>query len=358
MPRRSAEAAPGAAAAGGLLLASGLPLRRSTSFSRQLGRLAAAWAEQGEKAVVVGPAGPAASEAGGLPGGARAAILLGYPDQFPLLASAPRAGLPLYLWAQFSRPPPAAALGGATAVPLTPQTRRFLRAAGHERIGPVIPHGVDCRLYRPLGARERRKLRESRGLEGSFVVGAVGANSRRKRFDLLIQAFAGLLERRPRALLVIKTDRRVSLDGMDLPALAARQGLGDRLMLLTEELGEPRMVELYNLLDLYLCLSEWEGFCIPVIEAMACAVPVARHAVQGPGETVPYAELLVPGSRGQQQGGSRLLVADPRAAAAVLLQAAGDPGLLRRLGERGRAEAEERYDLRRVVEQWERLLGC
>jgi glycosyltransferase involved in cell wall biosynthesis len=260
----------------------------------------------------------------------------------------------VFLWAQFSRPPAPGSLGGARPVPLTLMTAGLL--AGCAGVGPVIPHGVDCRLFAPPTTRQRAAARARYGLGDELVVGTVAAHTLRKRFDLMVEAFAGLKRRRPDAVFLIKTDRAVSLDGGDLDAYARRHGVAGSIRVLLGELPEESMVELYRAMDLYLNLSEWEGFCLPIVEAMSCGLPVVTHPVQGPGEILSYRELLVEGSGVREDEGVRLLRADPEEAAEVLARAAGSPRLLASLGARGRQEALRRYDLRRVAARWDRLL--
>jgi glycosyltransferase involved in cell wall biosynthesis len=333
-----------------LLLVSGLPLTRESSFSRQLRLLSQALKRKGIPSVVC--AADSLARTLGSPG-ARALLLLGYPDQFAFL-DASDLGVPVFLWAQFSHPPDPQSFGPALPVPLTPRTAEFLLGCG--RVGPVIPHGVDTRFYRPAEPGRRGLLRRLRGLEKAFVVGTVAANTLRKRFDLMVEAFAGLRRSRPEALLVVKTDRVVSLDGSDLERQARRHGVESGLRVILGEYTPAAMVELYQTMDVYLNLSEWEGFCLPVLEAMSSGVPVVTHPVQGPGEIVPYTELFVAGSRREQEDGVTLLRADPRSAAELLADAADSPELLRKLGERGRLEAVERYELWRVAGRWEQLL--
>jgi glycosyltransferase involved in cell wall biosynthesis len=252
--------------------------------------------------------------------------------------------------------PPSESFAAALPVPLTRRSAEFLRAGGCPRIGPVIPHGVDVSLYRPASAGERAKARERQGLAGKLVVGAVGAHSRRKRFDLILDALARLREEEPSAVLLAKTDRTLSLEGQDLELEARRRGLEGAVRLLLGELAPEAMVELYRVMDLYLNLSEWEGFCLPVVEAMACGVPVVCQPGQGPGEIVPYRELMVPGSRTEAHGPTALLRADPEAAAAVLREAARAPARLERLSLLGRQAAQESYGIDRVAGLWAGLL--
>jgi glycosyltransferase involved in cell wall biosynthesis len=347
---------------GRLLLASGLPLRADgeglpTSFQRQLELLASGFRQAGREALVVGPSDAAGAFGEGPDGpDAEAAILLGYPDQFPWLRIRGEAPLPLYLWAQCSRPPDPRAYGPARAVPLTALTAAFLAQAGVPHPGPVIPHGVDTALFRPLTAEERARARRALGLGACFAVGAVGAHSYRKRFDLILAGFALFAAGQPGARLVIKTDRAISREGSDLRLLAHCCGIADRVAVLIEEISVTGMRDLYGALDLLLNLSEWEGFGLPVVEAMACGLPVVTHRVQGPGELVPYGELTAEDSEAREEGGSRLLQARPTTVARLLARAAADPQLRRWAADLGRREAESRYEVARVVKRWERLL--
>ena len=339
--------------AGPLLLLSGLPLRRKPSFLRQLTLLASVWNHRGRETFLYGPVFP---EGAVVRTAAEAVIALGYPDQFPFLYEKRVIGIPLYLWSQFSRVPGQTLPDQPLYVPLTGKTDSYLRLAGCSRIGPIIPHGVDSRRFAPQPEPRRSRLKRNHGLKGCFVVGSVGNNSRRKRFDLVIRSFALVTQAKGNARLVIKTDRLVSLDGVDLPALIAREGISDRVEVIAGQRSDQELVELYNLMDLYLNLSEWEGFCIPVIEAMACGVPVVSLPIQGPGEILPYRDTLVPGSLVQEEGGSLLYEADPGEVCRVLLEIAEQGELRRQLIGRGRVEAESSYDIQRIVESWEAVL--
>jgi glycosyltransferase involved in cell wall biosynthesis len=370
-----------------LLFLSGLPLARKPSFFRQLDCLAAAMRERGWGVFLAGPVFQDSEprvKSGGWGGGAaslvrwrfagsgrdplefaevlsradpEAVVALGYPDQFPFLHAALRAPLPpCYLWSQFSHPPKEELPEAAAYIPLTEKTASHLRAGGCSRIDPVIPHGVDARLFAPLPDTKRGRSPSKRGSTGDIVIGTVANNSRRKRLDLVVRSFALFSRQHPRSRLLIRTDRPVSLDGVDLPALIARENLGQRVRLILHELTVPEMAELYNRMDLYLNLSEWEGFCIPVIEAMACTVPVVCPPIQGPGEILPYADSLVPGGSFRQEEGVELYQADPRAVCRILT-VLGEAGALRaRLGREGREAVLSRYDFRRVADQWERVL--
>lgn len=359
-----------------VLLMSGLGLEKKSSFSGQLELLGSCLEKRGLKAMINGPCtDPHSSSSlrkreisgGSLERsvhfdeliqktGAEAAILLGYPDQFSFLHAESDSSIPLFLWSQFSKPPPIESLGRAVPVPLTEKTRGFLLDSGIQNVSPVIPHGVDLSVYHPLAREERQSIRARLGVEDRFVVGSVGANTPRKKFDRIIESFALFSKKREDALLLIKTDRVMSIDGTDLRRVAEKFGVASRTELSDDELTCPQMCNLYNAMDVYLNLSEWEGFCLPVIEAMACETSIVTHPIQGPGEIIPYDELLVPGSAVVKEGDTMLLWADPDETARTLLRAAADPTLLKRLATLGREEAEKRYDIRIIARMWEEVL--
>ncbi len=375
-------------------LVSGISLRKETSFIRQLKLLKRAFDDLETRAEISGPPFedlylPEGGTLGGVPDGLvdaaedqgaedereRARILLGYPDQFPFVMNPTGNAVPVptFMWTQLSRPPKDSELGFyrlVRPVALTERSWSFL-AAGVRRFFtggiPIIPHGVDTALFRPAFGDDERleevsRIRHELEIVDAFVVGTVAANSFRKRFDRMFEAFAlfhkkarDATGRRP--CFVVKTDRVKALDGRDLSELAQRYGVGADVRFTERNLSERELADLFCAFDLYLNLSEWEGFCIPVVEAMACGVPVVSHDVQGPGELLPYADLIVPGSIRNTEEGVLLLDASPEQAAKVLERAFKDEGLRRRSSDVGRRKSVELYDIHRVAQEWLDLLS-
>lgn len=376
---------------GALRLVSGLSLTRETSFNRQLNLLGRAFGELGVSAEVSGPpyedlylpeGGTLAGVAGGLveagpagrehPTAPRATILLGYPAQFPFVETWAQRRLeaPAFLWTQLSRPPKSSDLGFfrlVRPVALTERTWSFIAASVRRFYDggiPIIPHGVDTTLFRPPDDDRREaieRLRCELELGDAFVVGTIAANTFRKRYDRMFEAFALFRKRleasgRVSPKFVVKTDRIRGLDGRDLREMAVRLGIGQEVRFIERSLEERELSDLLALFDIYLNLSEWEGFCIPVIEAMACGVPVVSHDVQGPGELLPYADLIVPGSIRRTEAGVLLLDASAERAAEVLDHVYRDEALRRDSSRIGRRTALELYDIHRVAQAWLDLL--
>ncbi len=287
---------------------------------------------------------------------ARSAILLGYPEQFPFLKSITR-GFPLYLWAQFSRTPEKDLLQNVIPVPLTIKTKFFLKSVKVKKIGPIIPHGVDTSVFYPLSRVDRHRLKEEWEVHDKLVVGSVGAHTPRKQFARLIRAFAYFHRQHRETALIIKTNRIKSMDGVDLKIIAEKCGVRHVTRFITGDLTPAGMRDLYNLMDLYINISEWEGFCIPIIEAMACGIPVATQPVQGPGEIVPYNDLIIHGSTVLEEKGRSFYYADPKKIGAILVKAGRTPRLLDNLGTLGRIVAEKEYDMGVIAGLWSDLIN-
>jgi glycosyltransferase involved in cell wall biosynthesis len=89
----------------------------------------------------------------------------------------------------------------------------------------------------------------------------------------------------------------------------------------TGHVSNAALAAYYRSADCYLCLSEHEGFCVPLVEAMYFSLPIVARAAAG-----------VPGTLGS--GGILLERQDPVATAAVLERVLGDAPLRTALGGR------------------------
>ncbi len=121
----------------------------------------------------------------------------------------------------------------------------------------------------------------------------VGRITPHKRHDLLVRAFA--LWRRERA-----PDARLALVGEPLTPGFARavRELADRLapgaVTIESMLPAAALAERWRSASAFLCLSEHEGFCIPLLEAFHFGVPVVARAAGGVPEVAGDAALLFP----------------------------------------------------------------
>jgi glycosyltransferase involved in cell wall biosynthesis len=137
----------------------------------------------------------------------------------------------------------------------------------------IVPEGVDTRLFRPIPEPERLAQWRLRtfGSDTPYIV-YVGKPVERRNLSSLIQAF-GLLKREksiPHKLLIV---------GADLPGTSPfrRVIVSEQLtseVLVLGYVGHREMPLVYNSADLLVYPSSYEGFGMPVLEAMACGTPV------------------------------------------------------------------------------------
>ena len=148
---------------------------------------------------------------------------------------------------------------------------KYYRMAA-ERIH-VIPEGVDTRRFRPI--QDRTVLSDwRRSVFGADVpyITYVGKPTERCNLSALIRAFAELKAKRglPHKFLIV---------GADLPGTSpfrrviAELGL-EREVVIRGHASHDEMVSVYNAAALFIYPSSYEGFGMPVLEAMACGVPV------------------------------------------------------------------------------------
>jgi glycosyltransferase involved in cell wall biosynthesis len=159
--------------------------------------------------------------------------------------------------------------------------RRELEAAGYARTG-VLPIVLDLDSYRRPAAPVVRRLYDD-GRTNILFVGRVIPN---KKIDDLIRVFAlyqRLFDRQSRLLLV--GDYRGHEKYYDrLQDLARERGAGE--VVFTGPVDDDELRAAYASADLFLCLSEHEGFCVPLLEAMAFEVPVVAFDAGAVRETL------------------------------------------------------------------------
>ena len=154
----------------------------------------------------------------------------------------------------------------------------FLNAGVDERRIAVIPHGADTMIFRPDPVL-REEARKRFNLSG-FAFLSVGAMITNKGMDLLLKAFAAVLERYQDCHLVLKGSDALypSKDFLsrNLGALSAamQEKVLARLIYMGGTVSMTDMATLYRSADAYVSPYRAEGFNMPVLEAAACGVPI------------------------------------------------------------------------------------
>lgn len=191
-----------------------------------------------------------------------------------------------------------------------------------ERRTSVLYPGVESR-FQPIEDRAILSGVQSKyGLPERFIL-SVGTVQPRKNYVELVEAFS-----------------RLDLENVHLVIAGGRGWLYRELLDRIEELGLNQRVHLtgyvddidlpalYNLAQVVALPSLYEGFGIPIIEAMACGIPVVAADNSSLPEAAGDAGLLVD-------------ALDSEALADALSRALTDPGLRQAMIERGLAQASQ-----------------
>ena len=201
----------------------------------------------------------------------------------------------------------------------------------------VVPVGVDQEIFRPLPHVERIKGR---------LITTASADVTMKGLKYLLEALAKLRTERDVTLVVIGRRKEGGVSDRTITEL----GLEDAVEFVTG-VPEQRIIELYSEAEVAVVPSLYEGFSLPAIEAMSCAVPVVAttggalpEVVGKDGET---ALLVPPGDSG--------------ALAVRIAQALDDPDLRDRIGAAGRQRVIDRWTWRHTavgtIEHYRALLA-
>ncbi len=256
-----------------------------------------------------------------------AAWLAGAHRKLPLLLSR-RIGFPLRKgWASRAR---YAAV--ARFIPNSKDVAQSLIDSGvaGERIS-IVNEGVE--IPEPYTEERKRQARSHWGVSGSeFLVGCVSVFVPEKGQRHLIEALADVRKEYPNVKLLLAGDGRCR---KQLEMLAGRLGLGGAVLF-------PGFVtnvdQVYAALDAFAFPSEFEGLGTALQAAMAAGLPCISTTRGALGEVV--------------EGERTALVAEPTgpAFAGGISRLVADKGLCRRLGTAGRSEIQQRFSVKRMVE--------
>jgi len=166
--------------------------------------------------------------------------------------------------------------------------RRELEAAGFDPTG-VLPIVLDTQALRGTRSKLVLRLYDDERTNILFV-GRVIPN---KRIEDLIRVFA-LYQRAidPTSRLLLVGDTR----GHERYYGRLRQLVKDldaRSVVFTGHVDDEELRAYYSLANVFLCLSEHEGYCVPAVEAMLADVPVVAYAAGAVPETLDGGGVLL-----------------------------------------------------------------
>jgi len=145
----------------------------------------------------------------------------------------------------------------------------------------VVYQGVNMNIFKPLKNSKKRRF------TNKIIILNVANNEKRKNTILIIKSFYRLIEKFPNIVLV-----RVGSENKETLTLIKKLKLEKRVFYF-ENILEERLVELYNIADLFVFPSLYEGFGLPPLEAMACGCPVITSNISSLQEVVGDAGIMV-----------------------------------------------------------------
>ena len=188
----------------------------------------------------------------------------------------------------------------------------------------IVPNGIDTKLFYPIADIEREKNR---------VIVTNSADTPLKGLFFLFQAVAELAKIQDIHVTVVGEPKK---DG-DIVKLVRKLGIGQRINF-TGRIDGQEFVRQYARATMAVIPSVYEGFGLPVGEAMACGVPVISTTGGALPEVVGDAGVLVP-------------AADSAALAGAIHELLGNPKKAKKLGLAGYRRVQEHFTWKRAAEK-------
>ncbi|HEV8421091.1 MAG TPA: glycosyltransferase family 1 protein [Actinomycetota bacterium] len=178
----------------------------------------------------------------------------------------------------------------------------------------IVPLGVDTEVFRPAPEPEVSAVRQRYGIEGPYLL-VLGGIDPRKNIPAMISAYASLRAGVRPTLVLAGPVAPWNPEGWQL-VRSALQTLPPEVrerIVFTGYISEKAKVALLSGAEALVYASLYEGFGLPVIEAMACGAPVLTSDVSALPATAGGAALLVdPQDVEAIAGGMERLLTDAR----------------------------------------------
>ena len=157
----------------------------------------------------------------------------------------------------------------------------------------VIYPGIDS-IFTPLDKEQVQRFCHDKGLPPSFIFW-VSTIEPRKNLEVLLEAMSLIRAKLPsekRTLVVAGAQGWLSDD--TISKLSSLQSSGDAIYL--GQVSQEDLLHLYNAAWVFIFTSQYEGFGLPPLEAMACGTPVISSNAPAMPEVLGEAPLYFPHS--------------------------------------------------------------
>jgi L-malate glycosyltransferase len=168
--------------------------------------------------------------------------------------------------------------------------RQELEVLGFERTA-VMPLAVDtARVTAPVRRPALERLLDD-GLTNILFVGRIAPNKRLEDHIRLAEHYKRYVDSAYRFVFVGRTDV-VPRYFAAIQALMLEYQMPPARFLFTGAVPDEDLAIYYRMASAYVSLSEHEGFCVPLVEAMAAGVPILAYAAGAVPETLGGAGVL------------------------------------------------------------------
>jgi glycosyltransferase involved in cell wall biosynthesis len=155
----------------------------------------------------------------------------------------------------------------------------------------VVPLGVES-IYKPLPAKKLSALRAKYKLPNKKFILHISSEEPRKNYAHLLAAFAQLKEKFSSHHL-LKVGNASPKHARKHGQLAKKLNLSERVTTIPT-VPEEDLPAFYNIADVFVLPTSYEGFGLPLLEAMACGCPTIAYNTSSIPEVTGKASVLTP----------------------------------------------------------------
>jgi len=167
--------------------------------------------------------------------------------------------------------------------------KKFFNVPDHKL--NMIYNGFESRSFRPLDKSDAKSILKAKyGIDWKFILYVGTLTLPQKNLLRLVEAYDNILKKGINIKLVMVG--RKWKDCEKIFNMVAEKGLNDSVIF-TEYVPDEDLPYFYNSAEVFCFPSIYEGFGLPVLEAMACGCPVVTSNVSSLPEVVGDAGILI-----------------------------------------------------------------
>src|SRR3989344_7823232 len=225
------------------------------------------------------------------------------------------------------------------------EKEEYLKAGLPLKKAIVIPNGLDIEDYEIRNQYENTKLRKDFRKKFNInkdkkIILYIGRLHPIKGFDTLIPAFAEVVKKESKAVLVLAgPDEKNYKKEMEFKIKNYKLKIGEEVIFTDMLLGDDKIAA-YKESDVFILPSYSENFGMAVVEAMATELPVIMTKGVGISKEV------------EKAGAGIVIEKDKKQLTEAILKILENPQLGKKMGENGRKLVETEFSSEKVAEKW------